>query len=71
MHSLPRPHLLCGVTFLPEDFSERLECFKAATGLTWDGMAGCLGVDPRRLRRWWHGSKPCGDAVFALLMLMA
>lgn len=64
-------HLLFGVTFLPEDFPQRLNRFKAATGLTWDALAGCLGVDPRQLERWRRGTKPCGDGLFALLMLAA
>ena len=68
---LPPPDVLFGATFLPEDFSERLDRFKAATGLTWDGLAGCIGVDPRQLQRWRHGTKPSGDALFALLTLAA
>ena len=44
--SLPPTHLMFGNTFLPEDFSRRLEWFKEVSGLTWDGLAGCLGVDP-------------------------
>ena len=34
-------------------------------------MAYCMGVDPRQVRRWRHGTKPCGDTLFALLTLAA
>ena len=69
--TLPPPDVLLGVTFLPEDFCERLEQFKEASGLTWDAMAACMGVDPRQLRRWRHGTRPSGDGLFALLTLAA
>ena len=63
--------LLFGVTFLPEDFPQRLERFKEASGLTWDGLAACLGIDPRQLQRWRKGTKPSGDGLFALITLAA
>ena len=69
--SIPPAHLMFGITFLPEDFSDRLNAFKEASGLTWDGLAGCLGVDPRQLQRWRNGTKPSGDGLFALLSLAA
>ena len=69
--TLPPPAVLFGVTFLPEDFPERLEHFKEASGLTWDAMAACMGVDPRQLRRWRYGTRPSGDGLFALLTLAA
>ena len=69
--SIPPAHLMFGITFLPEDFSDRLDAFKEASGLTWDGLAGCLGVDPRQLQRWRNGTKPSGDGLFALLLLAA
>ncbi len=56
--TLPPPDVLFGVTFLPEDFSERLEYFKEASDLPWDAIAACMGVDPRQLRRWRHGTRP-------------
>ena len=65
------PETLHCLPFLPDDFIERLECLKEVSGLTWDGMAYCMGVDPRQLRRWRHGAKPCGDALFGLLTLAA
>ncbi|MDE2859888.1 MAG: helix-turn-helix domain-containing protein [Chloroflexota bacterium] len=67
--ALPPTGLLLGGTFLPKDFAERLEHFKEASGLTWDAMAACMGVDPRQLRRWRHGTRPSGDGLFALLTL--
>ena len=69
--TLPPPGLLFGVTFLPQDFAQRLKHFKAASGLTWDAMAACMGVDPRQLRRWRRGTRPSGDGLFALLTLAA
>ena len=67
----PPPHLILGVTFLPEDFPQRLDRFKEATGLSWEGLGMCMGLDPRQLQRWRQGTKPSGDALFALLLLAA
>ena len=65
------PHLVnCG-GLIPEDFSKRLEAFKAGTGLSWDTLAACMGVDPRQLQRWRKGTKPSGDGLFALILLAA
>ena len=69
--SLLPPETLYCLPFLPDDFVDRLEYFKEVSGLTWDGMAYCMGVDPRQVRRWRHGTKPCGDTLFALLTLAA
>ena len=60
-----------GVALMPDDFPERLERFKEATGFTWDGLAGCLGVDPRQLQRWRKDTKPDGDGLCALITLAA
>ena len=70
-NSLISPEDLYCLPFLPDDFIDRLEYFKIESGLTWDGMANCMGVDPRQVRRWRHGTKPCGDTLFALLTLAA
>ncbi len=70
-NSLSPPEDLYCLPFLPDDFVDRLECLKRVSGLTWDGMANCMGVDPRQIRRWRHGTKPCGDTLFALLTLAA
>ena len=67
--SLPPARLMYVATFLPEDFPRRLEWFKEFIGLTWDGLAGCLGVDPRQLQRWRDGTKPSGDGLCALIKL--
>ena len=64
----PRQLLFCD-TSLPEDFGTRLEAFKEFTGLTWDGLAACLGVDPRQLQRWRGGTKPSGNGFCALVKL--
>ena len=65
------PHLFFGASLLPEDFPSRLDRLKAASGLSWDGMAACLGVDPRQLQRWRHDTAPCGDALFGIFRLGA
>ena len=67
--SSPPPQLLLGTCFLPEDFPKRLGLLKEAAGLSWEGMAACLGVDPRQLQRWRQGTAPCGDALFSLFRL--
>ena len=69
--SVPPTRLMFAATFLPEDFPTRLERFKEATGFTWDGLAGCLGVDPRQLQRWRKDAKPDGDGLCALITLAA
>ena len=66
----PRQLLFCD-TSPPEDFGARLEAFKEATGLTWEGLAACLGVDPRQLQRWRDGTRPSWDGVCALVKLAA
>ena len=43
---------------LPEDFGQRLERLKEASGLSWRGMAKALGVDPKQLLRWRKGVEP-------------
>ena len=68
---MPPARLLFGITFLPEDFPARLERFKEASGLTCDGLAACLGIDPRQLQRWRKGTKPSGDELCALVKLAA
>ncbi len=67
--SLPPAHLMFAASFLPEDFPRRLEWFKEVSGLTWDGLAGCLAIDPRQLQRWRDGTKPSGDGLCALIKL--
>ena len=56
-----------GVALLPEDFAERLVALKECSGLPWEQLAVCLGVDPRQLWRWRHGASPGGGAMLALV----
>ncbi len=65
------PHLIIEDGLLPEDFAGRIEAFKEATGLSWNALAACLGVDPRQLQRWRRGTKPSGDGLCALILLAA
>ena len=37
---------------LPQDFEDRLERHREASGLTWSALARAIGVDRRQLRRW-------------------
>ena len=58
-----------GVSLLPEDFPNRLTALKEITGLSWEGMAVCLGVDIRQLRYWREGGWPNGGAMLAIVAL--
>ena len=51
---------------LPEDFGQRLERLKEASGLSWRGIAKALGVDPKQLLRWRKGVEPCGGAMHSI-----
>ena len=62
-------HLIVGDGLIGPDFPKRIKAFKEATGLSWDILAACLGVDPRQLQRWREGTKPSGDGVNALVKL--
>ena len=48
---------------LPDDFAQRLERLKEASGLSWRGLARALGADPKQLARWRKGVEPCGGAM--------
>lgn len=68
--SAATPFIPPGVALMPEDFSGRLTALKQMTGLTWEGMAVGMGVDPRQLLRWReHGGEPNGGAMLALVRL--
>ena len=56
-----------GVALMPEDFAERLVAVKERTGLPWERMAACMGVDPRQLWRWRQGASPGGGAMLSLV----
>ncbi len=59
-----------GVALMPEDFPRRLVALKELTGLTWEGMADALGVDPRQLLRWRkQDGEPSGGAMLSLARL--
>ncbi len=60
-----------GTGVLPEDFARRLTRLKEASGLSWNGFADALGVDPKQLLRWRHGAEPCGGAMLSLIGLAA
>ena len=52
---------------MPEDFTERLERLKEASGLSWSGMARAIGVDYKQMYRWRNGAVPYGGAMLALV----
>ena len=56
-----------GVALMPEDFAERLQAVRERTGLPWERMAVCMGVDPRQLWRWRQGASPGGGAMLSLV----
>ena len=55
----------------PEDFPERLERFKEASGVSWRGLARELCVDVRLVKRWRKGSRPDSANLIALFSLAA
>ena len=68
IHDHPFPY---GSGVLPEDFARRLTLLKEASGLSWNGFAEALGVDPKQVLRWRHGAEPCGGAMLSLIALAA
>ena len=58
----PPRHLFVDATPFVNDLPARLARLKQAIGLPWDGLAACLGVDPRRSytggTRGWVGDSP-------------
>ena len=59
-----------GVALMPEDFPHKLVAIKELTGLTWEGMADALGVDPRQLLRWRNeDGEPNAGAMLSLARL--
>ncbi len=65
----PRGLFTPGIALLPDDFPDRLAALKEVTGLTWEGMACCIGVDPRQLQQWRNGGWPNGGAMLAIVDL--
>lgn len=57
------------VSELPEDFGERIEEFRVASGLGVRSLARLLGVRPYRLREWRRGVPPSSGHLFALITI--
>ena len=57
---------------LPEDFMERLNRLKEASGLTWNAFSQAIGMDPKQVRRWRkEGVEPKGGAYDSLIRFAA
>ena len=59
-------HLPYG-SLLPQDFPQRLERLKEASGLSWSGLAGAIGVDYKQMYKWRKRVEPSGGAMHALI----
>ena len=55
----------------PEDFPERLERFKEASGMSWRELARRLRIDIRLINRWRNGTRPDSANLMALFSLAA
>ena len=55
-------------SLLPEDFPDRLERLKEASGLTWSGLAAAIGVDYKQMYKWRKGTEPSGGALHSLYL---
>ena len=69
--TLAPAHLMVGLMGLPEDFMDRVERLRRASGLTWQGLADCLDVDLQQVHRWRRQGVPSGDTLFALFLMAA
>ncbi len=58
-------------SLLPRDFTDRLERLKEASGLTWAGLAGAIGVDHKQIYKWRKGVEPSGGAMYGLFRFAA
>ncbi|MCY4615414.1 MAG: helix-turn-helix transcriptional regulator [Chloroflexi bacterium] len=56
-----------GGTGFPDDFPQRLEGLRAASGLTWRALARELDVSVRSLYRWRAGTRPDAAHMLAIL----
>lgn len=54
-------------TEFPEDFPQRLERLRAASGLTWRALGRELGVGVRSLYRWRAGTRPDAAHMLAIV----
>ena len=53
---------------LPEDFVDRLNRLKEASGLTWSAFSQAIGADRKQVRRWRKkGVKPSGGPYHCLV----
>ena len=53
---------------LPEDFQDRLNRLKEASGLTWNAFSQAIGADRNQVRRWRkEGAKPSGGAYHCIV----
>ncbi|MXW23562.1 MAG: helix-turn-helix transcriptional regulator [Chloroflexi bacterium] len=57
------------VSDLPDDFGERIEEFRVASGLGVRPLARLLGVQPYRLREWRRGVAPSSGHLHALVTI--
>ena len=55
----------------PEEFPQRLERFKEASGFSWRGLARKLCIDIRLVKRWRNGARPDSANLIALFNLAA
>ena len=56
-------------SLLPDDFPERLERLREASGLTWSGFAAAIGIDYKQMYRWHNeGVEPSGGAYHSLVV---
>ena len=51
----------------PDDFPQRLERLREASGLTWRALARDLGVSVRSLYRWRAGTRPDAAHMLAIV----
>lgn len=58
-----------GSGVLHEEFVQRLDLLRRATGLTRNGFADVLGVDRKQFLRWNEGTEPCGGAMLSIVRL--
>ncbi len=58
-----------GKGVLPEDFPDRLNRLKKATGHTWIVFAQVVGAGLKQVLRWRKGTEPCGGAMHSLYLL--
>ena len=56
------------VSDLPDDFGERIEEFRVASGLSVRSLARLLGVSPYRVREWRRGVVPDSRHLYLLLL---